>query len=377
MLLKDVKNLTRTSKCKYGKFKILNKIYRKVYTVLFTKLNLDIPKIPRILKKVGDNEFSLVCRYVKNAKISKNKKSGGCKGVEFNKIADILYEDQLEPKDYKKYTQFYWFTQPKTESCVEIVKMTPFLNEVSQNEILKKFSSHYEYYCGFDTAWKSKRQGNICMEYSGKPLANFAEHFGEDDIKCIIFQVLLALAWGQYDVHMKHHDLHTENVFIQSIKPEDKTEFTTVSFPVVDKETTHPLGLNKKRKIQLVEYDIPKRFTIKLADFGLSSSTNPKTKRRHERADFPLMESEGSKKWGKFDGTLYGNESYDVLCFLYGLMDDANSIGRTYIKQVLAKINDLAGRKVKVSRYNRPMETCNVNPYEILTSNLFDSWKKI
>jgi hypothetical protein len=213
------------------------------------------------------------------------------------------------------------------------------------------------------------------MEYSGKALGDFVEHFNEKDLKCIIFQVLLALCWGQSEIHLKHHDLHTENVFIQAIKPEDKTDFTIVHVPVMSKESTHPLALNKPKSLELILYNIPQRFIIKLADFGLSSSTNPKTKRRHIRADFPLMENDGSKKWGKFDGALYGNECYDILCFLYGLKEDVNSNSLGFVKKVIDKINQLAGKKIKVSNYNRPMEACNVNPYDLLSSELFEEWK--
>jgi serine/threonine protein kinase len=378
--MKDIKNLTRISKCKFGKFKIVNKIYKKVYTIVFNSLKSENEKEnkPRILKKVGENEYSLVCKFLKNSKISKNKKIGGCKGVESKKIIDIVYSDQVDAKEkkYKRYIPFHWLVEPKTQTNVEILKMSPFLNEVCQNEILKKFANFYnDYYCVFDTAWKSRRQGNICMEYSGKPLSLFAEEMSEEEVKCVVFQVLLGLCWAQHDVHMKHHDLHTENVFLQILDLEENEQGKIVTFPIMTKESTNPFSLFKKHEEELLTYKIPQKYKVKIADFGLSSCTNPKTKRRHERADFHLLEDDNTKKWGKFNGTLYENEGYDILCFLYGFMDDTNSIGRAYIKTVINKINDLAGHKIKVSKYNRPMESCNVNPYDLLSSDLFLDWK--
>lgn len=380
--MKDIKNLTRISKCKFGKFKIVNKIYKKVYTIVFNSLKFehDVNKNkPKILKKIGDNEYSLVCKFIKNSKISKNKKIGGCKGVDSKKISDILYSDNVDAneKKFKRYVPFYWLIEPKTDTNVEVLKMSPFLNEVCQNEILKNFANHYsEYYCVYDTAWKSKRQGNICMEYSGKPLSEYAEEMSEEEVKCIIFQVLLGLCWAQHDVHLKHHDLHTENVFVQPLNTDELSiNNKLITFPIMTKDSTHPLSLFKKKQEEFVSYKIPQKYKVKLADFGLSSCTNPKTRRRHERADFHLLEDDDNKKWGKFSGVLYENEGYDILCFLYGFMDDANSIGRSYIKKVINKMNELAGHKIKVSKYNRPMESCNVNPYDLLSSDLFLNWK--
>lgn len=380
MFIKDIKSLTRISKCKFGKFKIINKIYKKVYTIVFHSLKLKKEENkPKILKKIGDNEYSLVCKFKKNCKISKNKKISGCKGVEHKKIMEILYSDHVDAieKKYKKYVPFYWSLETKTTQNVEILKMSPFLNEVCQNEILKKFAyNYYNYYCVYDTSWKSKRQGNICMEYSGKPLSVYAEELGEEEVKCIIFQTLLNLCWAQHDVHLKHHDLHTENVFVEPLTELELNSLDKfVKIPIMTKESTNPHELFRKKNDEYIFFKIPQKFKVKLADFGLSSCTNPQTRRRHERADYHLLEDNDLKTWGKFEGTLYQNEGYDILCFLYGFMDDANSIGRTYIKSVINKLNQLAGHKIKVSKYNRPMETCDVNPYDLLSSDLFETWK--
>lgn len=367
MFLKALQKLTYVRKCKYGKYKIIKKIDKKIFSVVFKK-DTSI----KVLKKVSDFEYGLYCNYKKGFKKT-NKARYGAKGVDKNQIKDVFYEDY----DRKNMYPFYWSIVPKTNTNVELMFSGSFINEVCVNDILKTYVKHYkDFFCGYETAWKSKRQGNIILEYGGKPLEKVLEYLNLEDLKCIVFQVLVALSWGQRQVHLKHHDLHTENVFIQLLETTSlhSAVDTEYEVPVCEKGFTHPFALLKNEPVKVLKYKIPKRYHIRLADFGFSCATNPRTQRRTTRADYDLLET-GTKKWGEFSETLYENEGYDMVYFLNSLKDEVTYQNRAWLKTVLNKINELNGKKVKVSTYCRPLDRCKVSPYDVLTSEIFNNWK--
>lgn len=368
MFIKGLQKLTFIRKCKYGRYKILKKIDKKIFTILIKKTN----KI-KVLKKVSDKEFSLFCTFKKGFKRT-NKSKYGAKGVLLTDIKDVFFDDY----DDQKMVPFYWCVIPKSETNVEVMTCGSFINEVCINEILKAFVPVYaDYYCQFDTAWKSKRQGNIILEYGGKSLCKVLEYLNLKDLKCIVFQVLTALAWGQKFVHLKHHDLHTENIFIQLMDTPslDFIQPTFVEIPVLEAEDTNPIKLKVMKKCETKKFLIPQKYKIKLADFGFSCATNPKTQRRSTRADYDLMDHGSSKKkWGDFNENLYGNEGYDMLYFLDNVKDEVQQVNKPWVRSIIKRIQELNGKNVKISSYSRPLDKCKVSPYQILTSEFFDEW---
>ena len=50
-------------------------------------------------------------------------------------------------------------------------------------------------------------------------------------------------------------------------------------------------------------------------DFGLASITDPSTKTRYERVDFPILDA-GEQEWGSWNGKLKQYEIYDIMSFL-------------------------------------------------------------
>lgn len=367
MFLKSLLKLTYIRKCKYGKYKIIKKINKKIFSVVFKKTNTI-----KVLKKVSDSENALYCYYKKGFKKT-NKSKYGSKGVQFKEIKNLFYKDiELKGKIYP----FFWSIMPKSSTNVEIMYCGSFINEVCTNEILKTFVKYYtDFFCGYDTAWKSKRQGNIILEYGGKPLENVIEYLNLEDLKTIVFQVLVALCWGQKQVHFKHHDLHTENVFIQLLEsPLVFNAKTKYEIPVCEKDFSHPFALEKKSVITTVDFLVPKRYHIRLADFGFSCTTNPRTQRRNTRADYDLLET-GTRKWGEFSEVLYKNEGYDMIYFIASLKDEVTSKNRPWLKSVLNKINELNGSKVRVSSYCRPLDRCTVSPYDLLMSDIFEEFR--
>ena len=147
----------------------------------------------------------------------------------------------------------FWSKQLQTATENEKIFSGTFINEVCINECLKTFVHDYKnQFCVFLQSWKSKRQGNIIMEYCGKPISDVIKFLNKDDIECIVFQLLNCLCWAQTQIHLKHHDIHTDNIFIQLIENEtilgelisDKRVQTTV--PIMNSQTTNPKTFNGK-----------------------------------------------------------------------------------------------------------------------------------
>jgi hypothetical protein len=374
MYLKVLDELSRTRKCTLGKYQTLQKLEAKIYTVFFKKTNE-----VKILKKVSESEYGLYCTFKKHMKKT-NKNKYGCKGELKKNINSIMFKE--ESYKNKNVFPFHWsFSQWKENNSIKLCSSTAFLNECSINEILKENVSFYStFFCKYDTAWKSKRQGNILMDYGGKCLTKICKYLELADIQCIVFQVLVALAWSQKEVHFKHQDLHTGNVYILFDEVEGETRNVFVPKLCTKEDTLGTTLLRKKQKnnnnsIETICFHMPKRVTIKIADFGFSSATNPVTLRRHCRADLHMLEQ--GKKWGEFNEKLYGNEGYDMLYFLSILKQDVKEReSLRWIKSLITKINDIQGTKVKISSYGRPLENCNVHPYELIYSEFFESWKE-
>jgi serine/threonine protein kinase len=371
MYLKILDELSRIRKCSMGKYQTLQKLEKKIYTVFFKKTNE-----VKILKKVSESEYGLFCTYKKNLKKT-NKNKYGCKGEFTKNLNVIMFKEEIKEK--KNVYSFYWSINP-WEFCesIKVCKSTAFLNEVSINLILKEYVSYYSmFFCNYESAWKSKRQGNILMDYGGKCLLEVCKYLELLDLKCIVFQILVALSWSQKQIHFKHQDMHTGNIYV--LFDDDKEGETTEiqvskNWSLEDTQPQHFVKKrNKKENIESVLFRIPKRIKVKIADFGFSSATNPKTLRRHCRADFEMLEQ--GKKWGIFDENLYGNEGYDMLYFLSILKQDVNDReSLQWIKSIITKIFELQGSKIKISSYGRPLEKCKVHPHQLIFSEFFENW---
>lgn len=389
MFLKKLEQLTRIRKCSLGKYQTLKKIDKKVYSVYFKKTNQ-----VKILKKVSENDYGLNCTYKKHLKKT-NKNKYGCKGEKNVNVKSLMFKEEI--KNFKNIKPFYWsMSTLKNFSKTPLCMSSAFLNECSINDILKENVSCYSsYFCKYELAWKSKRQGNILMEYGGKSLVDICRYLGLQSIQIIVFQVLLALSCAQQEVHFKHQDLHTGNIYVL-MDVENQHIPKNVYVLKAKKELTHPETLLKnykktkekdqekdqeknqekkqEKEQEKILYTLPYSLPIKIADFGFSSATNPKTFRRHCRADFDMLEN--GKKWGEFNEVLHGNEGYDMLYFLSILKEDVrNKEAYLWIKSIIKKIFDLQGHKIKISTYGRPLENCKVHPHEIIESEFFKDWR--
>lgn len=118
-------------------------------------------------------------------------------------------------------------------------------------------------------------------------------------LRGLLFQTLFAVATLQRACGFKHHDLHSNNVFIKKV--DEKTTFRGCSVHGTESLHYHLDG---------VDYYIPNNgYLAKLADFGMTSIDVHGTRLR--RADMDTF-NDNPTKWGLWSSSLNGEEGYDT-----------------------------------------------------------------
>ena len=195
-------------------------------------------------------------------------------------------------------------------------------------------------FCVLEESWKSERYYNISMEYAGVEMTDFLPALSLEDMKSIVMQVLVSMAWAQKICHFKHHDMHPGNIFIdQGIVP--------LEWKLPNGKSLHLGG----------------QYVARVADFGLSAITNPVSCTRHARVDYELN-SVSHKSWGKWDHILQGNEGYDVAVFLACLKDDTEGEKKRWISKLLRELGKHSST-FKMSSKGRPSGpvTCSAEDF--------------
>ena len=120
----------------------------------------------------------------------------------------------------------------------------------------------------------------------------------------LLFQVLHALHVAGQGLQLKHHDLHYNNVGIQSMHASTTFNGQRLS------QCTH-----LKYTVGEEEFYLPNTgYLPKLADFGMASVTLG-AERRAYRGDLRLFSED---RLGKFDEVFHGQRGYDMQTFLSG-----------------------------------------------------------
>ena len=193
-----------------------------------------------------------------------------------------------------------WLREPiDRDGATVLLHLNEYLNEAMVGHVLTKFyesakahsaSRHFVKTYG---SWIDDSTGFILQQYGGTSLLKNMTSLTLDQFKSIIVQVLVALAEAQELLHLKHHDVHLENVFITYVA--DETYEYTI------------LGQSFK---------VPNHGILaRIADFGLASITDIESKTRFERVDMDHLDA-AEVDWGRWSGTLEGQKSYDAVTFL-------------------------------------------------------------
>jgi hypothetical protein len=152
--------------------------------------------------------------------------------------------------------------------------------------------------------WIQDATGFILQDHAGHALGNSICEMTLPEFKSAVVQVLVALAVAEQRVHLKHHDVHLDNVFVTRLKDSDALRTT--------EHWTYQLHWPADgAPITLKHHGI----LVRLGDFGLSSATDPRTRVRYERADYPLLDG-AEFEWGSWNGNLQACKSYDIATFL-------------------------------------------------------------
>jgi serine/threonine protein kinase len=188
-------------------------------------------------------------------------------------------------------------------------------------------------------AWTTEKKRYVCMPFAGTTLGYLS--LPPKMFQSIILQVMVGLAWAQHRAHFKHHDLHSDNVFVTSKR--------------VPKMWPLPNG----RIVMLPDTTV----SASIADYGQSSVTFKST--RFTRID--VHDLDLSRKWGSWNSILQGNEGYDMAVLLKSLeedCDDSEVENLEFLQRVESAMKDLC--PYTMSKFGRPYSKIGVTIVDTL-----------
>jgi serine/threonine protein kinase len=190
------------------------------------------------------------------------------------------------------------------DGATKVLQPNEYLNESMVGLLITKHCDipHFVKTYG---AWIQNSTGFILQEFGGHSMQKHMADMTLKEFKSCLVQVLVALAYAQNKIHLKHHDVHLENVFINRLKDTDLSKDKKLKS---SKTWSYTLS---KCTVFVDHEDI----LVKLADYGLASATDPETKIRFERADYELLDSTECE-WGQWSGKLQTQKMYDAVVFL-------------------------------------------------------------
>ena len=174
-----------------------------------------------------------------------------------------------------------------------------YLNEAMVGLVLSRNTKLPHFIKTYD-AWIRDATGFILQEYGGLTLNDRMPDLSFNQFKSAIMQALVAMAIAQKTLHFKHHDMHLSNVFVKELDTND----ALLAKPV----WTYGLG---SIGIKIEHHNV----LAKIGDYGLSSITDPATKTRIQRVDYPLLDA-GEAEWGQWSSDLSNQLSYDAMVLL-------------------------------------------------------------
>jgi hypothetical protein len=181
------------------------------------------------------------------------------------------------------------------------------------------------------------------MPYAGDVIADLILPL--NSMISIVIQVLVALCWAQKICHFKHHDLHSENVFVKFCKVQEE-------WPLPDGSSIRVPDTG----VQAV-----------IADYGQSAIT--RENKRFSRADTEDLKVDNGK-WGAWNSILQGNEGYDMAVFLHNLQADCEEpANRIFLDSLEAAAKSL--KFYRMSSYGRPYGKVGVTMLNLLHHPIF------
>jgi hypothetical protein len=305
----------------------------------------------RILKRLYLRDSAVFCRFAwKLAGMRKPPRYVSSSHINFVKDVTSFREDILSDGTYCVTEVGRVTSQHDADGARVISRGNEFLTEVAVSKCLQSFVNPFlpsPTFCVAQASWTSASStyGNIAMEFAGETLSDIIDDLTVDELRSVTLQVAVALSWAQKKIHFKHHDLHSQNIYVIRKK--------------VPQTWTTPSGL----VVNLPAFNVQAR----ISDFGLSSATDPISLTRHCRIDFDSLNVENRRVWGDWNNELANNEGYDFLFFVNeGLASKKESHTR-FFRTILDAFRVLSPG-IRVSRKEgRPLTSVPISPEQILS----------
>lgn len=255
-----------------------------------------------VLKSIDLNEQNVFC-------VTENSKRTTLRGIE-NSHIKFMSNSKSECQDW--LTTFASDRESAQVAKIAFVKgpcegdgatnsylCNEYLNEVLVGLTLTKHMKVPHFIKTYD-AWIRDATGFVLQEYGGKTVCDRLPDLSFEQFKSIIVQTLVAMAIAQQTLHFKHHDLHLDNVFVK--------EMDSSSELLAKKAWLYRLP---GRPMRIEHHNV----LAKIGDYGLSCITEPTSKTRIARVDYPLLDA-GDAEWGQWSSRLDNQYSYDALVLL-------------------------------------------------------------
>jgi hypothetical protein len=222
------------------------------------------------------------------------------------------------------------------------------------------------HYVSIYDAWIHNAFGFLLQDYGGQSCLKILSDMSLEEFKSLVLQVLVAIAFGQTILGLKHHDVHLENVFVTRLNAQGPLK----QFPDATKCATWSYKLSKDIHFTFDHCHVLGR----LGDFGLASANDPNSKIRFERVDYPLLDI-GETEWGAWNGSMDSCASYDMMTFLSKFFLEHESAyirsdQRAWAQEVYWSIhkfiNEKSGVSVEMSWIGRPFRG-HEGPVDALT----------
>ena len=194
------------------------------------------------------------------------------------------------------------------------VSSTEFVNEIVMNglatSVLQQGLTPHVVAC--TGALVEEGEGNIFVELVTNTFERFVSHkntnrwLTSSHLAAFYVQMLHTLDVLQRTLQFKHHDLHSDNLFVEDIRGSDKV-YNGVKLSDVTHFRYH---LDDGTCLTIPSCG----YMIKFGDFGFASATDPTSGTRFHRIDIDMF-NDKVRTWGSWSQQLEGEHGYDMQVF--------------------------------------------------------------
>lgn len=249
-----------------------------------------------------------------------------------------------------------------------------YMHEALMNNIITKaivrrgICANFVEYLG---SARTHTHGGHMFEYMHVDLKHYLRVLHRKHIRALVAQIAFALHCGQTLVGLKHHDLHSENIFCQLLeapKGDSSRDFPPLTY-------NGSKGLHTYSKLTYIFEDgtvmtLPNIGVLaKIGDFGIAAATDPQSHKRVYRIDMDSFNGADRPTLhlsGHYNEILEGNEGYDIQTLLAHMM--GQDVHAEVMDSIVTMNATILGATARTSERGRPYAsfTSRVTPKEFL-----------